>query len=101
MIDDVGADSGDPLRVLHQRVDPRRPSSQDPDLPLVEPLGLRQLLERLVEGIPVMWRSTRRVSTNGDQVCIYWNGGCDVQGGVMVYGYTVPATLCQSPNVWP
>jgi hypothetical protein len=38
---------------------------------------------------------------NGDRVCIYWSGGGTVQAGVMAYGYTVPAALCQSPNVCP
>jgi len=38
---------------------------------------------------------------NGDRVCIYWNGGGNPQVGAMVYGYTVSAALCQSPNVCP
>jgi hypothetical protein len=38
---------------------------------------------------------------NGRRVCIYWSGGGTVTAGVMVYGYTVPAALCQSPNVCP
>jgi hypothetical protein len=38
---------------------------------------------------------------NGDRVCIYWNGGGNPKVGAMVYGYTVPAALCQSPNVCP
>ena len=38
---------------------------------------------------------------NGDRVCVYWNGGGNPQVGAMVYGYTVSAALCQSPNVCP
>ena len=63
VVHDVGADGLDPGGCLEEPIDAAGSAGQIATLVFVETRTLGQLCERLVQGVAVDWKLTRRVST--------------------------------------